>query len=104
MISNARLRLIVLGVAGAETLFWLYTGYYVSGHANPQGDGMEMLAMVPMTIIFLALVVPALILGVLGGWFALASKIAAGFAVVGLIANAIIWTEILAELAGKTMH
>lgn len=99
MITNARLRLAVFAAAGAQTLFWLYTFYYIAGRANPRGDGMEWLAAVPMTIIFLALVMPTLILGALGFRYALATKLAAGFAAVAFIANAIVWTQILGEFA-----
>ncbi len=59
---------------------------YIAGRANPRGDGMEWLAAVPMTFIFLALVMPALILGALGFRYALATKLAAGFAAPALIA------------------
>ena len=64
--TNKRLSLVVLALAAAETLFWLYTFYYIGRHANPRGDGMEWLAEVPMTLIFLCGVVPALILGIVG--------------------------------------
>jgi len=102
--TNARLRLTTLAVVAAETLFWLYTFYYVASHTNPLGDGMEWLAVVPMTIIFLALVVPALILGVVGCWFTLATRLAAGLAVIAAAANVIVWTQILGEFADKTAH
>ncbi|MEP7031323.1 MAG: hypothetical protein ABI830_10360 [Pseudolabrys sp.] len=104
MLTNARLRLAVLVLAGAQTLFWLFTFYYINAHANPRGDGMEWLAIVPMTIIFSALVVPALILGGAGGRFALAAKIGAGFVVVGLGANIVVWLQILGEFAHKTLR
>jgi hypothetical protein len=68
------------------------------------GDGLEWMAEVPMTIVFVTLVLPALILGILGCWFALATKLAAGFAAAALIANAVLWTQILGEFAHKTAH
>jgi hypothetical protein len=103
--SNARLRLIPLGVAAAEALFWLYATDYIDSHAIPRGDGSEWMAMiVPITTIFLCGVLPALILGVLGYWFSLAAKIAAAFAAVTLVADVIVWTHILAEFARKAAH
>ncbi len=104
MISNANLCRATLAVAAAETLFWFYTFTYIHSHANPMGDGMEWLAIFPMSIIFLALVLPALILGVIGWWFPLATQIAAGLAVLAAGANFIVWTQILGEFAHKTAH
>ena len=103
--SNARLRLITLGVAAAEALFWFYATDYIDSHAIPRGDGTEWVAMVvPITTILLCGVLPALILGVLGRWFALATKIAAALAAVALVADVIVWTHILAEFAHKAAH
>ena len=102
--SNARLRLITLAVAAGETAFWLYTFYYIGRHANPLGDGMEWLAIVPMTIIVLTLIAPAVILAVIGHWYALATKLAALLAVAALVADVVIWTEILGEFAQRTVH
>ena len=102
--TNKRIWRAVLGVAGAETLFWLYTFYSIGAHANPRGGGYEWLAAVPMTMIFLFGVLPALVLVVIGWWFPIASKIAALFAAGALIADAIIWTQILGEFAHKTAH
>jgi len=102
--TNTRLCLATLAVVAVETLFWLYIFYYIDGHANPLGDGMEWLAVVPMTIIFLALVVPALILAVVGRRFALATKLAAGLAVIAAAADVVVWTQILGEFAHKTAH
>jgi hypothetical protein len=55
-------------------------------------------------IIFVLLVLPALALCGFGGRYALASKLAAGFAVVGLIANTVVWTQIMGEFAHKAVH
>jgi hypothetical protein len=104
MITNANLCRATLGLAAAETLFWLYTFSYINRHANPMGDGMEWLAAVPMTIIFLALVLPTLILGVIGWWYALAAQIAAGLAALAALADVIVWTQIHGELTHRTVH
>jgi hypothetical protein len=100
--SNARLRLITFATAGIGTLFWLYTFYYIGRHANPRGDGMEWLGEVPLTAIVVMLVVPALILAVIGQWYPLATKFAALLAVCALIADVVVWTQLLGEFAHRT--
>jgi hypothetical protein len=102
--TNKRLCLAVFVLAAAETLFWLYTFYFIGRHANPRGDGMEWLAEVPMTLIFLCGVVPALILGIAGRRFRWAAIAAALFVAGAAIADVVIWTEILGEFAHKTAH
>jgi hypothetical protein len=102
--TNPRLRLITLAVAGIETLFWLYTFYYIDRHANPLGDGMEWLGEVPLTTIVVTLVVPALILAVIGHWYALATKLAALLAAAALVADVVVWTQLLGEFAHRTAH
>lgn len=104
MLTNARLRMAVFAAVGAQTLFWIFTFYYIHARTNPMGDGMEWLAAIPMTFIYFALVVPALIFGVLGIWYALATKIAAVLAVLAIAANAVFWLEIAGEFAYKTTH
>lgn len=102
--TKKRLSLAVLVLAAAETLFWLYTFYYVHHRANPLGDGLEWMAEVPLTIIVLAGVLPAALLAIAGFWFRLAGMAAAGFAVIALIADILIWIELLGEFAHKTAH
>ena len=46
-----------------QALFWVYTIYYIISHADPKGDGMEIVAIGPMSFIFFALVLPALMIG-----------------------------------------
>ena len=77
---------------------------YIGSHANPRGDGMEWLAEVPMTLVFLALVLPALILGFAGWWSARAASFAAGFAAAAAALDFVLWTELLREFARKTAH
>ncbi len=101
---HRRLPAIVVAAAAAETLFWLYTFSYIGARANPKGDGMEWLAAVPMTLIFVVLVLPAFAAAALGWRFALAGKIALGFAVVAAIADAVVWTQIVGELAGRPAY
>jgi hypothetical protein len=52
-------RYFVIALAGAQTAYWLYT--------SPIGDDMEFVAIVPFGFIFLALVVPSLMLALGAG-------------------------------------
>ena len=92
------LRALVFLGAGAETLFWLWTFRYIAARANPRGDGMEWLAEVPMSMIFLLLTLPALRLAWRGQGRSL--WIAAALVLVSAAANALIWSEIVTEFAG----
>ena len=94
----------MLAAVAAEMLFWTYTFYYIDSHANPRGDGLEWMAEVPMTLIVLCGVLPALILGIVGWWFRWVTIVAALFAAGAAIADVAIWTEILGEFAHKTAH
>ncbi len=102
--TKKRFSLAVLALAAAETLFWLYTFYYVSHRANPLGDGLEWMAAVPLTLIVLAGVVPAALLAIAGFWLRFAGMAAAAFAAAALIADVVIWVELLGEFAHKTVH
>ncbi len=89
------LRPTVLAVAAVQTAFWIYTWYYIIGHANPKGDGMELIAVVPLTFIFLIFVLPAFFMGLAGRAF----RTALILLLVGFAANFFLWTEILSEFA-----
>jgi hypothetical protein len=52
-------RVIVLALAAANAVFWLYTFRFISAHSNPKGDGFDTLPVMPFAAIFFALVVPA---------------------------------------------
>jgi hypothetical protein len=87
-------RCITIALACAQTAYWLYTFRLIAVNANPMGDGMEFVAIVPFGFIFLALVVPSLML-------ALRSRMlpfAATLAVAGLILNVLLFNEIASEL------
>lgn len=90
------LRSVILLVAGACTLFWLYTFHAIGAQASPQGDGMEWMAAFPMTLIFLLLTLPALIVGLFGRALIFGALVATASALVNLW----VWQEILAEFAG----
>jgi len=85
-------------------MFWLYTFYYIEHRTNPLGDGMEWLAEVPLTMIVLGLVAPAVLLAIAGFWYRWAGLAGALFAGGALIADAVVWSEIPREFAHKTVH
>jgi hypothetical protein len=102
--SSRHIALAVLALAAAETLFWAYTFYDIDRRTNPLGDGLEWIAEVPLTIIVLAGVAPAAVLGFAGLWWRWAGIAGALFAAGALVADAIIWPQILTEFAHKTVH
>jgi hypothetical protein len=90
------LRGLVLAAACALTGFWIYTFHAIGEHANPKGDGMEWMAAFPMTLVFMLLTLPALIIGLFGRALIFGALVAAASAFV----NVWVWREILAEFAG----
>jgi hypothetical protein len=90
-------RLAAMALAAAEIVFWLYAFFYISRHASPGGDGLEWAAMLPLTLIWLCLAFPALVLSP----FARAAWIAAGLATAAAVADLVIWTQVLGEFAAK---
>jgi hypothetical protein len=92
-------RATILAIAGAQTLFFLYTIYYVIQRINPKGDGFELVAIGPMGLIFLFLVLPALMMGFNKRE---SLKIPAILCLLALAANAIVWSQIVAEFAQST--
>jgi hypothetical protein len=99
-----KLSLLTLGIVGAELVFWFYTFYYIGTHANPHGNGMQWLGEVPLTIVVVLLVLPALVLGVAGRTFAVAAQLGALVAVLAAAADVIVWSQVLGELAQKALH
>jgi hypothetical protein len=88
-------RYLIIAAAGAQAAYWLYTfRFLIAVNSNPLGDGLEFAAIVPFGFIFLALVVPALLLGLRGRMLPLA----AALAVAGLILNVLLFIEIASEL------
>jgi Na+/proline symporter len=91
--NTRRLRTWALVLAGAGTLFWLYTFYGIAQVPAGDGSGFQWLAVMPLGMVFFALTFPALILAVLDK----APRFALGLGVAGLIAFAWIWNELLQE-------
>jgi len=96
------LRTFVLVGAVAETLFWFWTFSYIGARVNPRGDGMEWLAEVPMSVIFLGLTLPALLLARRGHGRSL--WIATALVLASAAANALIWSEIVTEIGGTAVR
>lgn len=45
-------RALVLSLAAANTVFWLWTFRFIAAHSNPKGDGFEWVAVMPFGAIF----------------------------------------------------
>jgi hypothetical protein len=89
------LRLGVLLLTALETLYLLPLFALIVRHHNPQGGGMEFVAIGAwIMFIYLPLVLPATILAIKGRHL----TVAAGLAVVGAIAEFWFWTQILGEM------
>ena len=84
-----------LAAACALTAFWIYTFYAIAAQADPAGDGMEWVAAFPMTLIFLLLTLPALIIGLFGRALIFGALVA----IASILVNQWVWQEILAEFA-----
>jgi hypothetical protein len=97
--DDRRLRASVLFAVAAESLFIVFLTVFLANHADPKGDGMEMVAVGAATIfIFFPLSLPA---------FALASQgryliVAATFAGLAAILYFLFWLQILDELGLQT--
>jgi hypothetical protein len=89
------LRAVVLIVALAAAAFWVYSIYYLIANASPTGGGMELVAIVPMTIVFAALTLPALLIARKGRHLFWAT----GFVAASILANFFLWRQLLFELA-----
>lgn len=90
--GDRRLRLSVLFTVTVHCLFLLFLTVFLFNHANPKGDGMEMVAVgAAFMFIFLPLSLPAFVLSKEGRALIIAA-ILAGFAYFAF------WLEILDEL------
>ena len=56
------LRKIALAIAGAGTLFWLYTFYAIAQVPAGDGTGFQWIAVIPLGFVFIVCTLPALIL------------------------------------------
>lgn len=88
-----RIRMGALIVAGAGTLFWLYTFYGIAQVPRGDGTGFQWIAVMPLGFIFFVLTLPALLLALARRllWLSLVLGCA------GLIAFAALWMQLLSE-------
>jgi hypothetical protein len=88
-------RIAALVLAAGNAAFWIYIFPFVYAHANPKGDGFDMLPVMPFTTIFLALTLPAAAraIGMRGYGVALALMLGA------TTLNAIIFLALLSSYA-----
>jgi hypothetical protein len=94
-LGDKRLRLSVLFACAAEAAFIVFLAVFLFQHADPRGDGMEMVGVgFAFMLIFLPLTFPAFILARYGRRLVLASVLAA----LAAVAYFAFWLETLSEL------
>ena len=93
--GDRRLRVSVLFAVGIQSLFLIFFTVFLFNHADPKGDGMELVAAgAAFMFIFLPLSLPAYLLAKDGRLLVVAA-ILAGLAAFAYFA---LWLEILDEL------
>jgi hypothetical protein len=93
--GDRRLRASVLLAVAAQALFLVFLTVFLFNHANPKGDGMEMVGVgAAFMLIFLPLSLPAFILAKESRYLVIAAVLA-GLAAFGYFA---IWFQLLDEL------
>src|SRR5436309_16054725 len=80
-------------VATVGTLFWLYTFYAIDHVPLGDGTGFQWLAVFPLGAIFAVFFLPAWLLLAVGRL----PRFTVALGVCGLIAFAVVWTQLLAE-------
>jgi hypothetical protein len=94
-LGTRRLRLSVLLVCAAEAAFIVFLTVFLFQHADPHGDGMEMVGVgFAVMLIFLPLTLPAFILAQNGRWL----EVAAGLSALAAVAYFALWLEMVSEL------
>jgi hypothetical protein len=90
-------RIVVLVLAAANTVFWLYTFRFLLARSNPMGDGFDMLPTVPFTLIFFCLTLSAAIKGIRGRDLGLALGLVLGATVLnGIVFLSVVGLDISA--------
>ncbi len=93
-------RKIAALVAAAGTLFWFYT-FYAIAHVPPgDGSGFQWLAVIPLGTIFGLFFLPVWLLVAIGRF----PRFSALFGLCGLIAFAIVWTQLLHEFPKSSVY
>lgn len=93
--GEKRLRFSVLLACGMEAAFIVFLTVFLFQHADPRGDGMEMVGVgFAFMLIFLPFTLPAFILARNVRWLVLAAFLAA----IGAFAYFALWVEMVSEL------
>ncbi len=93
--GDRHLRTSVLFAVAVESLFIIFLTVFLFNHADPKGDGMEMVASgAAFMLIFLPFNLPAYLLGKSGRFLILAAVLAGLAAILYFL----FWLEILDEL------
>jgi len=96
--GDRRLRASVLLAVGAQSLFLVFLTVFLFNHADPKGDGMEMVGRgAAFMFIFLPLSLPAFILAKEGRHLVVPALLAA----LAAFAYFAIWFQLLDELGVK---
>ena len=94
-VGDKRLRISVLLACAMEAAFIVFLTVFLFQHADPGGDGMEMVGVgFAFMLIFLPFTLPAFILARHGRWLVLA----AGLAALAAVAYFAFWLETVSEL------
>ena len=97
--DDRRLRASILFAVAAESLFIVFLTVFLFNHADPKGDGMEMVAVgAAMMFIFFPLSLPAYALASQGRYLIVAAVLAGLAAIVSFL----FWLQILDELGIQT--
>jgi hypothetical protein len=91
------LRAAVFIVAATQALLPAGLMIYIASNANPMGDGMEWVAIVPALLIAAIFVAPALILSAINRLLI----VGATFAGIGILVNLVFYLEIASEFSGS---
>jgi len=90
------LRAFVLGTGAVEAALPFLLFVYIDRNANPMGDGMEFVALVPAFLILIVFAAPALLLGAINRLLTLG----AAFAGAGAVISIWFYADIIREFAG----
>lgn len=93
-------RKIATTIAAAGTLFWLYTFYFIAHVPPGDGSGFQWLAVFPLGMIFGIFFLPAWLLVAIGKL----PRFTTVFGLCGLIAFAIIWSQLLNEFPKAKLY
>ena len=92
------LRIVLLVLTVAQMLFIVFLTVFIIRHMNPQGDGMEFVAVsAAIMLLEIPFTIPAFILAVRGK----ALGVAAGLAGFATVAYVLFWLQVQAEMTTK---